>query len=74
MNAATTIDQGIALTEQRDALVAKLEARWIWLRDNPTHPKHDERQRAALADLTAYEAMEDRLREAAKNLVGGKTA
>lgn len=51
-----TIEQ---LTVERDTTLARLESRWSWCQANPTHPKIDERTDAALADLKAYEDLED---------------
>jgi hypothetical protein len=53
------------LTDKRDELVSKMEAKWRWLDLNSDHPKHREREDEFLSNLKQYEAIEHRLSSAA---------
>lgn len=49
------------LTAERDVVLARLEKRWAWCQNNPNSPLIKERTDAALADLKAYEDLEQAL-------------
>lgn len=71
-DSATALALGLA--DERDALVARLERRWAWCAANEGHDRFIDREDALLADLSAYTAIEDALRDAASALYGGQAA
>lgn len=62
------IVHGTDLADQRDRLVAKLEAQDTWLRDHPDHPDFEQRVDLWIANLREYERVCDALAEAGKVL------
>lgn len=67
---ASATQLALALADERDALVARLEKRWAWCDANEGHEAFIDRESAVIADITSYEAMEDALRDAADVLLG----
>lgn len=55
----------IKLTEERDALIERMNKRWAWCDQNEGHPQFIDREEALIADIASYEAIEDELRHAA---------
>lgn len=60
----------LALADERDRLVERMDRRWAWLDANGGHPQFIEREDAVLADIQEYERIEDALRDAAAALYG----
>lgn len=67
---ASAVALGMALADERDDLLAKLETRWRWLDDHLNHPQFSDREEAVLEDLKIYMEQQDALNAAAVSLFG----